>query len=124
MEHQFTVSVSTERVSGPFASRDDIETELIEAIEGADPSSIQPGDNEYEVTDWAVEAVEVKPRKKATSGDIAEAWRAASRALWALRESIGEDAEVLTPQIKTAQDRFDGLFLRLTEAGLIPDVKR
>lgn len=57
MDFTFTVTVTVERTEGKFASRDDIEAQLTEALEGADPGSID-GENEgtYETTEWTVEA--------------------------------------------------------------------
>lgn len=62
MRFDITVTVEVERVSGKFVSRDDIENELIDAVEQADPSSIDVDESEYEVTDWAV-TVAAPPRK-------------------------------------------------------------
>jgi len=61
MDFRFVVSASVERTEGKFASRDELEQQLQEAIEGADPGSVS-GDNggEYEVTDWVVDAEALK----------------------------------------------------------------
>jgi len=58
MRLTFTVEVEVERVQGKFASRDEISEQLLEAVEGADPGSVDgvgvDGDSEYEVTSWEV----------------------------------------------------------------------
>lgn len=58
MRFVFTVEVEVERDSGKFASRDEIEQELHEAIDGADPEQIYcvgaDGDSVYSVTEWSV----------------------------------------------------------------------
>lgn len=61
MAHRFTftVAVELERVSGKFASRDEMADEIIAQIEGADPGYLDglgaDGDSAYETTDWTVE---------------------------------------------------------------------
>lgn len=56
---KFTVEVEVERIQGKFASKDDIESELNQALYDANPSSISglgaDGTSEYEVTNWEVE---------------------------------------------------------------------
>lgn len=67
MEFSFIVNASVERDEGKFESRETIEGELIEALEGADPGSIA-GENggTYSVQEWAVEEnVQEKPAKRA-----------------------------------------------------------
>lgn len=58
MRFVFTVEIEVERDSGKFASRDEIEQELHEAIDGADPEQIYgvgaDGDSAYSVTEWSV----------------------------------------------------------------------
>jgi len=60
MKFVFTVEVEVERVQGKFAGRDEISEQLLEAVEGADPGSVDgvgvDGDSEYEVTSWEVSA--------------------------------------------------------------------
>lgn len=64
MEFRFVVTVNIERVQGKFASRDEMEERLVEAIDGADPGSLEGDDGgEYEVADWNVEADETKSVK-------------------------------------------------------------
>lgn len=55
MRFTFMVEVEVERTEGKFASRDEIEEQIIEALEGADPCSYE-GDagGEYETVDWSV----------------------------------------------------------------------
>lgn len=61
MRHEFTVSVSTERLSGKFASKDDVAEQLQAWLEGANEGTVSgvgaDGDSEYEVTEWDVAAV-------------------------------------------------------------------
>lgn len=60
MAHKFTftVEVEVERVSGKFASRDDMENELITWLNDANESTLSgigpDYESEYEVTDWEV----------------------------------------------------------------------
>jgi len=58
MKFTFTVEVEVQRESGKFAARDEIEEELRDAIEGADPGSVDgvgaDGDTTYEVIEWSV----------------------------------------------------------------------
>jgi hypothetical protein len=64
-EFRFEVVASVERTSGKFTPRDVLEGQLLEALEGADPGQLDGDDDaEYEVTDWNVEALEGKKRKK------------------------------------------------------------
>lgn len=67
MRFVFVVEVEVERDSGPFASKDELADQLVEAIEGADPGSLD-GDagGSYSVSDFRVERdVEAeKPRRK------------------------------------------------------------
>lgn len=55
MRFTFQVEVEVQRIQGKFSSRDDIEQQLQETLEGADPSSLE-GENggEYEVVAWEV----------------------------------------------------------------------
>jgi len=56
MQFQYIVTVEVERTQGKFASREEINEAITEALESADISSFE-GENggEYEVTDWSVE---------------------------------------------------------------------
>jgi hypothetical protein len=60
MHFDFHISVDVERTEGKFASRDEMEEQVREALEGADPGQLD-GENGgmYETTDWTVE-VEAK----------------------------------------------------------------
>lgn len=50
-----TVRAELSKVSGKFTSKDELADELIQAVESADPGSLDPtGEGEYEVTDWSV----------------------------------------------------------------------
>lgn len=54
---KFTVSVELEREQGKFMSRDEMEEQLLEALESADPGEINggaDGDSAYSVIDWDV----------------------------------------------------------------------
>jgi hypothetical protein len=56
MSFSFTVNVTAERDEGKFASKDELRDQCREALEGADPGTIE-GENggQYSVTDWSVE---------------------------------------------------------------------
>jgi hypothetical protein len=58
MKFTFTVEVEVQRESGKFAARDEIEEQLREEIEGANPGSVDgvgaDGDTTYEVIEWSV----------------------------------------------------------------------
>ena len=63
MRFAFTVTVEVERITGKFASRDEIrealETEISDAIGAADLSGLgADGESEYEVTDSSVDESE------------------------------------------------------------------
>ena len=51
---KFVVEVELERSEGRFVSRDDMAQELLDAIESADPGSVDVDESSYEVTDWSV----------------------------------------------------------------------
>lgn len=55
MRFSYTVEVELERIEGRFASRDELGGQIIEAIESADPGSLD-GDagGSYEVVSWTV----------------------------------------------------------------------
>lgn len=50
MKFRFQVEIEVERIEGKFATRDELGEQLLEAIESADPGSVE-GDNggQYEV---------------------------------------------------------------------------
>ena len=77
MEFTFTVTVSVERSEGKFATRDEIEAQIQEALEGADPGSYD-GENggTYETSSWEVN-VEEQP-KRVRRAVIAKARRTGS----------------------------------------------
>lgn len=65
MDFKFEIWASVERTQGKFASRDEIEGELIEALESANPGSISASEGgEYEVGDWEVVAIEIKKKRR------------------------------------------------------------
>jgi hypothetical protein len=55
----FTVSVELERTEGKFASRDEMAEQIIDALESADPGSVDgigaDGMSSYETVAWEVE---------------------------------------------------------------------
>lgn len=52
---RFTVTAELSKVSGKFTSKDELAGDIQDALEGADPGSIDPtGEGEYEVTGWLV----------------------------------------------------------------------
>lgn len=55
MKFKFTVEVEVERTQGKFATRDELSTLIGEALEGANPETLD-GENEgqYEVQSWDV----------------------------------------------------------------------
>jgi len=61
MHFRFTVDVELERDEGKFASRDDLSEQLVEALEGADPGTLE-GENggQYSVMELTVEEVAAK----------------------------------------------------------------
>ncbi len=66
MRFVFTVEIEVERVQGLFASRDEIGELLDEALNEANPDSIDQiganGDSEYAVIPWDVSEV-IEPKK-------------------------------------------------------------
>jgi hypothetical protein len=62
---EFLVAVELERSQGRFATRDEMQDQIIEAIEGADPGSLT-GDNdgEYDVVAWDVQPQEPAKSKR------------------------------------------------------------
>ena len=61
MEFEFKVRVVVERESGKFAGRDEIQAELQDALESADPGSVDgvgaDGDTVYNVIEFEVSEV-------------------------------------------------------------------
>jgi hypothetical protein len=51
---KFTVEVTLEREQGKFVSRDEMAAQLAEAIEQADPGTVDVDNSTYNVTDWVV----------------------------------------------------------------------
>ena len=64
MTFRFVVNVSVNRTQGKFASREEIEQQIQEALEGADPGSYE-GENggEYETDSWEVECTDADERE-------------------------------------------------------------
>jgi hypothetical protein len=65
MDMAFEVRVNVERTSGPFASRDELEAQVVDALEDANPGDLE-GDagGEYDVDEWTVEVSETGKRSK------------------------------------------------------------
>lgn len=62
MLFRFEVEAEVEHVSGLFASREEIEEELVDPLEAADPGTLSAGENgEYEVTSWTVTPLDDQP---------------------------------------------------------------
>lgn len=57
----FQTTVEVDHTSGKFVSRDEISDEISEAIESADPGSIDVSESEYETTVWEVTDISGKP---------------------------------------------------------------
>lgn len=70
----FTVEVETNRVEGKFATREEQEEQIMEALDGANPGSIEgvgaDGDSSYEIADWTV-TVQPAPVKRKRRGKAA-----------------------------------------------------
>lgn len=56
MNLTFTVTVAVTRESGKFVSKADIESKLIDALEAADPGSVEVDESVYSVESFEVEA--------------------------------------------------------------------
>lgn len=63
MRFTFTVEVEAERVSGKFVSREDLASQIEEALSDADPAQLSVDDSEYETTDWSI-TEEPQPRRR------------------------------------------------------------
>jgi hypothetical protein len=58
MDFTFTVNVHIERTEGKFATKDEMEEQLIQALADANPNQLDGDDGGvYEVTDWDIESV-------------------------------------------------------------------
>lgn len=68
MRFTFLVEVEVERVEGKFASRDEISEALLEALEGADPGSVDgvgaDGSSSYATISWSASEEEQPKGKK------------------------------------------------------------
>lgn len=65
MRFTFTVEVEVERVSGKFASRDDLGSQLAGMLESTNPETLDTdNDGYYEVVDWSVDEVPQPPRRR------------------------------------------------------------
>jgi hypothetical protein len=75
MRFTFTVEVEVERTEGKFASRDEVAEQITDALDSANPGSVDgigaDGMSTYEVTDWSVE--EQPQPKRARRPKLAEA---------------------------------------------------
>lgn len=66
MNFRFIITATVNHVSGKFAGSDEIETQIQDALENADPMSYSgDGGGEYETGEWEVssESVPVSPAK-------------------------------------------------------------
>jgi hypothetical protein len=67
----FAVEVEVERVEGKFAAREEIEEQLRDALESADPGSVDgvgaDGTSSYEVSFWGVQEQPQPVRKRRTT---------------------------------------------------------
>jgi hypothetical protein len=71
MHFEFVVSAEVERVQGKFATRDELEEQILEALDSANPDSLEGSEGgEYEVQDWNVEAQAQRPRGKAKEANL------------------------------------------------------
>jgi hypothetical protein len=52
---RFVVIVETERDEGKFVSNDSLREEILDALEGADPGSINVDESSYSTVMWEVE---------------------------------------------------------------------
>lgn len=64
MRFEFVVTVEVERTEGKFSSREDIAAQIMEELEGADPSVIE-GENggQYETVCWEIEESPIKKKR-------------------------------------------------------------
>lgn len=80
MNFRLVIEVEAERIEGKFAGRDELVEQLIEEVEGSQPSELQ-GDAEgiYEVTDFSVSEETIPKGKVAVymTPKQAEKWNAA-----------------------------------------------
>jgi hypothetical protein len=121
---EILIQAEVERVSGPFASRDDLEQAIIENID--DPGTLEPGENEYEVTTWEVTAQEVTKRKKPkVDNQLLTTLRAMRQTLTATElmakegDGFGRQDPAVVVQLERLSRQLDGVFVKVTEAGLI-----
>lgn len=60
MKFTLTIEVEVSRISGKFATRDEIQDFLIAEIEGSNPGTVDgvgaDGETEYEIDNWEVSA--------------------------------------------------------------------
>jgi hypothetical protein len=74
MKFRFVVEVEVNRVQGKFAAADELEAQIQDALESADPGSYE-GENggEYETSDWSVNAeAEAEPIERAFKRSVDE----------------------------------------------------
>lgn len=109
--HRFVVSVSTSKSGGgTFKSSDEVGDIIREAIEGADPGSVEVDGVEYDVDEYDVEEIDVRgevmpwtPEQEAASQArierrrVESAKRAEATAEYAAREREREAARAANP---------------------------
>jgi hypothetical protein len=73
MKFRFVVEVEVNRVQGKFAAADELEAQIQDALESADPGSYE-GENggEYETSDWSVNAEAEPSAFKRSVDELAE----------------------------------------------------
>jgi hypothetical protein len=69
MRYRFIVDIEVLRTEGLFATRDELEDQLREAIESADPGTVEGDEGgSYETVEWTVDDAEPpKPPKRKAS---------------------------------------------------------
>lgn len=72
---RFVITAELEKTSGKFIGKEDLEGEILTALEGADPGSVDVDDSSYDVIDWTVDAENLKVvgPKEATNKGMATA---------------------------------------------------
>lgn len=98
MNFRFVVEVQVARVHGKFAGKDEIETQIQDALDGADPGTYE-GDNggEYETADWSVSAEAVPKTSRSIAPNLlAESLMKELEGLRAFKRRVEE--KLFTPE--------------------------
>jgi hypothetical protein len=89
MRFMFMVEAETDRIEGKFASRDEIGGQISEAIESADPGSIDTDEGaQYETTSWEVSEETSEPQARKILRQAQKERRAAEEALAEMQKII------------------------------------